>query len=160
MYNFVCDFLLSLLTNNRWLESTVTKKELIVINRNLNTIPSVVLCCCFRKNAFQVIAVDGVCSGVLQFPTPEDCLDWLHAIASNISSLTKHNVSSERRLTPSVIHANQGRAEFGVNFSVFSTCSRPTPASLSYLCRLKWFFFALLVFPALQIIQSVDVPNR
>lgn len=97
MYNFVCDFLLSLLTNNRWLESTVTKKELIVINRNLNTIPSVVLCCCFRKNAFQVIAVDGVCSGVLQFPTPEDCLDWLHAIASNISSLTKHNVSSERR---------------------------------------------------------------
>uniref|UniRef100_A0A087Y8J3 Syntrophin gamma 1 n=1 Tax=Poecilia formosa TaxID=48698 RepID=A0A087Y8J3_POEFO len=45
----------------------------------------------FRKNAFQVIAVDGVCSGVVQFPTAEDCLDWLQAIASNISSLTKHN---------------------------------------------------------------------
>uniref|UniRef100_A0A3Q4GYQ6 Gamma-1-syntrophin n=1 Tax=Neolamprologus brichardi TaxID=32507 RepID=A0A3Q4GYQ6_NEOBR len=44
-----------------------------------------------RKNAFQVIAVDGVCSGVIQFPTAEECLDWLQAIASNISSLTKHN---------------------------------------------------------------------
>lgn len=37
--------------------------------------------------------MDGVCSGVIQFPTVEDCLDWLQAIASNISSLTKHNVS-------------------------------------------------------------------
>ncbi|TKS79735.1 Gamma-1-syntrophin [Collichthys lucidus] len=45
-----------------------------------------------RKNAFQVIAVDGVCSGVIQFPTVEECLDWLQAIASNISSLTKHNI--------------------------------------------------------------------
>ncbi|TWW73826.1 Gamma-1-syntrophin [Takifugu flavidus] len=47
-----------------------------------------------RKNAFQVIAVDGVCSGVVQFPTAEDCLDWLQAISGNISSLTKHNLSS------------------------------------------------------------------
>uniref|UniRef100_G3Q1F4 Syntrophin gamma 1 n=1 Tax=Gasterosteus aculeatus aculeatus TaxID=481459 RepID=G3Q1F4_GASAC len=47
-----------------------------------------------RKNAFQVIAVDGVCSGVLQFLTADDCLDWLQALASNISSLTKHNVSN------------------------------------------------------------------
>lgn len=50
----------------------------------------------FRKNAFQVIAVDGVCSGVIQFSTAEDCLDWLQAIASNISSLTKHNVSMKQ----------------------------------------------------------------
>lgn len=50
----------------------------------------------FRKNAFQVIAVDGVCSGIVQFPTVEDCLDWLQAIASNISSLTKHNVSKKQ----------------------------------------------------------------
>lgn len=48
-----------------------------------------------RKNAFQVIAVDGVCSGVVQFATAEDCLDWLQAIAGNISNLTKHNVSSQ-----------------------------------------------------------------
>uniref|UniRef100_A0A3Q2PE64 Syntrophin gamma 1 n=1 Tax=Fundulus heteroclitus TaxID=8078 RepID=A0A3Q2PE64_FUNHE len=53
-----------------------------------------------RKNAFQVIAVDGVCSGVVQFPTAEDCLDWLQAIASNISSLTKHNVKKINRNFP------------------------------------------------------------
>ncbi|KAE8290830.1 Gamma-1-syntrophin [Larimichthys crocea] len=53
-----------------------------------------------RKNAFQVIAVDGVCSGVIQFPTVEDCLDWLQAIASNISSLTKHNVKKINRNFP------------------------------------------------------------
>eukprot|EP00064_Thunnus_orientalis_P001831 superscaffoldBa00000127_g1834 len=53
-----------------------------------------------RKNAFQVIAVDGVCSGVIQFPTAEDCLDWLQAIASNISSLTKHNVKKINRNFP------------------------------------------------------------
>lgn len=50
----------------------------------------------FRKNAFQVIAVDGVCSGVIQFPAAEDCLEWLQAIATNISSLTKHNVSMKQ----------------------------------------------------------------
>ena len=37
--------------------------------------------------------MDGVCSGVIQCPTAEDCLDWLQAIATNISALTKHNVS-------------------------------------------------------------------
>lgn len=46
-----------------------------------------------RQNAFQVIAVDGVCSGVIQCPSCEECTDWLQAIASNISALTKHNVS-------------------------------------------------------------------
>ncbi|TNM98554.1 hypothetical protein fugu_014800 [Takifugu bimaculatus] len=53
-----------------------------------------------RKNAFQVIAVDGVCSGVVQFPTAEDCLDWLQAISGNISSLTKHNVKKINRNFP------------------------------------------------------------
>lgn len=45
-----------------------------------------------RQNAFQVIAVDGVCSGIIQCPSAEECTDWLQAIASNISALTKHNV--------------------------------------------------------------------
>ncbi|XP_061878514.1 gamma-1-syntrophin isoform X2 [Entelurus aequoreus] len=53
-----------------------------------------------RKNAFQVIAVDGVCSGVLQFPSPEDCLDWLQATGGNISNLTKHNVKKINRNFP------------------------------------------------------------
>ena len=47
-----------------------------------------------RKNAFQVIAVDGVCSGVIQCPTAEDGVDWLQALANSISNLTKHNVSA------------------------------------------------------------------
>lgn len=49
--------------------------------------------CFCRQNAFQVIAVDGVCSGVIQCPTAEECLEWLQAVATNISTLTKHNVS-------------------------------------------------------------------
>uniref|UniRef100_G1NEC8 PDZ domain-containing protein n=3 Tax=Neognathae TaxID=8825 RepID=G1NEC8_MELGA len=48
-----------------------------------------------RQNAFQVIAVDGVCSGIIQCLSAEDCIDWLQAIASNISNLTKHNVSMD-----------------------------------------------------------------
>uniref|UniRef100_A0A8C9CLU7 Syntrophin gamma 1 n=1 Tax=Phocoena sinus TaxID=42100 RepID=A0A8C9CLU7_PHOSS len=46
-----------------------------------------------RQNAFQVIAVDGVCSGIIQCLSAEDCGEWLHAVATNISSLTKHNDS-------------------------------------------------------------------
>uniref|UniRef100_A0A672GDV5 Syntrophin, gamma 1 n=1 Tax=Salarias fasciatus TaxID=181472 RepID=A0A672GDV5_SALFA len=53
-----------------------------------------------RRNAFQVVAVDGVCSGVIQFPAAEDCLDWLQAVAANISSLTKHNVKKINRNFP------------------------------------------------------------
>ncbi|KAM7319835.1 hypothetical protein ACRRTK_021518 [Alexandromys fortis] len=45
-----------------------------------------------RQNAFQVVAVDGVCSGIIQCLSTEDCMDWLQAIAANISSLTKHNI--------------------------------------------------------------------
>lgn len=36
--------------------------------------------------------MDGVCSGIIQCPSAEECTDWLQAIASNISALTKHNV--------------------------------------------------------------------
>uniref|UniRef100_A0A8C0E2V0 Syntrophin gamma 1 n=1 Tax=Balaenoptera musculus TaxID=9771 RepID=A0A8C0E2V0_BALMU len=46
-----------------------------------------------RQNAFQVIAVDGVCSGIIQCLSAEDCGEWLHAVTTNISSLTKHNDS-------------------------------------------------------------------
>ncbi|KAG7274745.1 hypothetical protein CRUP_006482, partial [Coryphaenoides rupestris] len=53
-----------------------------------------------RKNAFQVMAVDGVCSGVIQCPTAEDCLDWLQAVANSISNLTKHNVKKINRNFP------------------------------------------------------------
>lgn len=47
----------------------------------------------YRQNAFQVVAVDGICSGIIQCLSAEDCMDWLQAIAITISNLTKHNVS-------------------------------------------------------------------
>ena len=57
-----------------------------------------------RKNAFQVIAVDGVCSGVIQCPTAEDGVDWLQALANSISNLTKHNVSGGETSTHTCIY--------------------------------------------------------
>ncbi|KAB1256585.1 Gamma-1-syntrophin [Camelus dromedarius] len=56
-----------------------------------------------RQNAFQVTAVDGVCSGTLQCLSAEDCSEWLQAIATNISNLTKHNVSTDCR-TPARVY--------------------------------------------------------
>ncbi|XP_059022459.1 gamma-1-syntrophin [Mustela lutreola] len=53
-----------------------------------------------RQNAFQVIAVDGVCSGIIQCLSAEDCVDWLQAIATNISNLTKHNIKKINRNFP------------------------------------------------------------
>ncbi|XP_074675688.1 gamma-1-syntrophin isoform X3 [Strix aluco] len=60
-------------------------------------LPGADLC---RQNAFQVIAVDGVCSGIIQCLSAEDCIDWLQAIASNISNLTKHNIKKINRNFP------------------------------------------------------------
>ncbi|XP_036035851.1 gamma-1-syntrophin [Onychomys torridus] len=53
-----------------------------------------------RPNAFQVVAVDGVCSGIIQCLSAEDCIDWLQAIAANISNLTKHNIKKINRNFP------------------------------------------------------------
>ncbi|XP_042126855.1 gamma-1-syntrophin isoform X1 [Peromyscus maniculatus bairdii] len=53
-----------------------------------------------RPNAFQVVAVDGVCSGIIQCLSAEDCMDWLQAIAANISNLTKHNIKKINRNFP------------------------------------------------------------
>ncbi|XP_073924620.1 gamma-1-syntrophin isoform X5 [Castor canadensis] len=53
-----------------------------------------------RQNAFQVTAVDGVCSGIIQCLSTEDSIDWLQAIATNISNLTKHNIKKINRNFP------------------------------------------------------------
>ncbi|XP_027291989.2 gamma-1-syntrophin isoform X1 [Cricetulus griseus] len=53
-----------------------------------------------RQNAFQVVAVDGVCSGIIQCLSAEDCMDWLQALAANISNLTKHNIKKINRNFP------------------------------------------------------------
>uniref|UniRef100_A0A3Q2ZM22 Syntrophin gamma 1 n=1 Tax=Hippocampus comes TaxID=109280 RepID=A0A3Q2ZM22_HIPCM len=75
----------------RWEKRWVDLRLLPLLHSRLSQhMPGSDVC---RKNAFQVVAVDGVCSGVLQFPSDEDCLDWLQAVGGNISALTKRNVS-------------------------------------------------------------------
>ncbi|XP_069477134.1 gamma-1-syntrophin isoform X2 [Ambystoma mexicanum] len=53
-----------------------------------------------RQNAFQVIAVDGVCSGIIQSLSAEDNAEWLLAISTNVSNLTKHNIKKINRNFP------------------------------------------------------------
>ncbi|XP_076835125.1 gamma-2-syntrophin isoform X2 [Brachyhypopomus gauderio] len=42
-----------------------------------------------RSNSFEVFALDGVCTNVLQFCTAAESTDWLQAIATNINDLTQ-----------------------------------------------------------------------
>uniref|UniRef100_A0A8C8G141 Syntrophin, gamma 1 n=1 Tax=Oncorhynchus tshawytscha TaxID=74940 RepID=A0A8C8G141_ONCTS len=82
----------------RWEKRWVDLRLIPLLHSRLSQhIPGSDVC---RKHAFQVIAVDGVCSGVITCPTAEDCLDWLQAIAANISALTKHNVKKINRNFP------------------------------------------------------------
>uniref|UniRef100_A0A8C5PDN7 Syntrophin gamma 1 n=1 Tax=Leptobrachium leishanense TaxID=445787 RepID=A0A8C5PDN7_9ANUR len=53
-----------------------------------------------RPNAFQVTAVDGVCSGIIQCLSPDECIDWSQSISTNISNLTKHNIKKINRNFP------------------------------------------------------------
>ncbi|NXC71564.1 SNTG2 protein, partial [Anhinga anhinga] len=45
-----------------------------------------------RSNAFEVLALDGVSTGILQFYTAQESADWLRAISTNISDLTLQNM--------------------------------------------------------------------
>lgn len=47
-----------------------------------------------RSNAFEVLALDGVRSGVLQLSTARDCADWLRAVSANIGHLMLQSVST------------------------------------------------------------------
>ncbi|KAJ8012197.1 hypothetical protein DPEC_G00066170 [Dallia pectoralis] len=78
----------------RWEKRWVDLRLIPLLHSRLSQhIPGSDVC---RKNAFQVIAVDGVCSGVIICPTAEDCLDWLQSIASNVSALAKHNARNKK----------------------------------------------------------------
>ncbi len=46
-----------------------------------------------RSNSFEVIALDGVCTHILQFCTAAESTDWLQAISTNINALTQESVS-------------------------------------------------------------------
>ncbi|XP_046516390.1 gamma-2-syntrophin isoform X5 [Equus quagga] len=45
-----------------------------------------------RSSAFEVLALDGVSTGVLQFYTAQESADWLRAVSANISDLTLQNM--------------------------------------------------------------------
>ncbi|XP_041107497.1 gamma-2-syntrophin [Polyodon spathula] len=45
-----------------------------------------------RPNSFEVLALDGVSTGILQFCTATESTDWLRAISTNISDLTLQNM--------------------------------------------------------------------
>lgn len=46
-----------------------------------------------RSGAFEVLALDGVSTGILQFHTAQESADWLRAVSTNIGDLTLHTVS-------------------------------------------------------------------
>ncbi|XP_030051019.1 gamma-2-syntrophin [Microcaecilia unicolor] len=45
-----------------------------------------------RANSLEVLALDGVSSGILQFYTAQESAEWLQAISTNISDLTLQNM--------------------------------------------------------------------
>ncbi|XP_068093469.1 gamma-1-syntrophin isoform X1 [Hyperolius riggenbachi] len=53
-----------------------------------------------RQDAFQITAVDGVCSGIIQCLSAEECIEWLQSISTNIANLTKHNIKKINRNFP------------------------------------------------------------
>nr|XP_013808386.1 PREDICTED: gamma-2-syntrophin [Apteryx mantelli mantelli] len=60
-----------------------------------------------RSNAFEVLALDGVSTGILQLYTAQESADWLRAISTNISDLTLQNMKMANKCcSPSdqVIH--------------------------------------------------------
>ncbi|XP_019393694.1 PREDICTED: gamma-2-syntrophin [Crocodylus porosus] len=60
-----------------------------------------------RSNAFEVLALDGVSTGILQFYTAQESVHWLRAISTNISDLTLQNMKMANKCcTPAdqIIH--------------------------------------------------------
>uniref|UniRef100_A0A5F8H8Y9 Syntrophin gamma 2 n=1 Tax=Monodelphis domestica TaxID=13616 RepID=A0A5F8H8Y9_MONDO len=45
-----------------------------------------------RSNAFEVLALDGVSTGIIQFYTSQESADWLRAVSTNIGDLTLQNM--------------------------------------------------------------------
>ena len=99
----------------------------------------------FRKNALQVIAVDGVCSGVIQCPTTEDCLDWLQAIATNISALTKHNVSTKHGTLVLMPPVRNGFSSYTIH-KCLSLLNKNNGQSRLTVPAMSWWAFTVIGF--------------
>ncbi|XP_051723037.1 gamma-2-syntrophin [Ctenopharyngodon idella] len=50
-----------------------------------------------RSNSFEVIALDGVCTHVLQFCTAGESTDWLQAISTNINDLMQESIKTANK---------------------------------------------------------------
>ncbi|XP_062934877.1 gamma-2-syntrophin [Cynocephalus volans] len=50
-----------------------------------------------RSTAFEVLALDGVSTGILQFYTAQDSADWLRAVSANIRDLTLQNMKTANK---------------------------------------------------------------
>nr|XP_044999443.1 gamma-2-syntrophin [Jaculus jaculus] len=66
----------------RWLDTLSVPLSMARISRYKGGIEKL------RTSAFEVLALDGASSGVLQLYTAQDCADWLRAVSANISDLT------------------------------------------------------------------------
>ncbi|XP_053489218.1 gamma-2-syntrophin [Ictalurus furcatus] len=53
-----------------------------------------------RSNSFEVFALDGACTNVLQFCTAAESTDWLQAISTNINDLTQECIKSANKYYP------------------------------------------------------------
>ncbi|XP_034856146.1 gamma-2-syntrophin-like [Mirounga leonina] len=50
-----------------------------------------------RSSAFEVLALDGISTGILRFHTAQESADWLRAVSTNISDLTRQRVRTENK---------------------------------------------------------------
>ncbi|XP_077912011.1 gamma-2-syntrophin isoform X4 [Halichoerus grypus] len=50
-----------------------------------------------RSSAFEVLALDGISTGILRFHTAQESADWLRAVSANISDLTRQRVRTENK---------------------------------------------------------------
>lgn len=53
-----------------------------------------------RSDAFEVLALDGVRSGLLRFCSARESSDWLRAVSANVRQLTLRDVSAGPHLRP------------------------------------------------------------
>ncbi|XP_071327321.1 gamma-2-syntrophin isoform X5 [Trachinotus anak] len=71
-----------------------------------------------RSNCFEVFAVDGVSTNILQFCTAAESTDWLQAISTNINDLTQENIKIINKYCASddqISAADWGQAETTYN---------------------------------------------
>ncbi|KAM5262800.1 gamma-2-syntrophin [Ctenodactylus gundi] len=53
-----------------------------------------------RCHAFEVLALDGASTGILQFHRAQECLDWLYAVSANISHLMLQHMQTANQSCP------------------------------------------------------------